>query len=232
MGDTAREVAVVALFAIGPVLLVMLTSFVKLSVVLAVLRNGIGAPDVPSGLVVTGLALVLTLFIMAPVVDDVVDAIAPGRAPPAQPAPTAPPAPGREWIDRDWPEGTVAWLSAADRAAAPVRTFLAKHAHGRDRATFVGLASRLRGGKPVAEDDLAVLAPAFVTSELAEAFAIGFLLLLPFLVIDLVVGMSLAALGLNATSPQVVALPLKLLLFVAVDGWRLLVDGLVLGYAS
>jgi type III secretion protein R len=227
--DSAGEVAVVALFAIGPVVLVMLTSFVKLSVVLAVLRNGLGAPDVPSGIVVTGLALVLTLFIMAPVIDDVVDAMAPAKAVPAQ----APPADGgaAAWVNRDWPEGPTGWLAAGERAAAPVKAFLAEHAHRRDRETFVGLASRLGGGRAVADDELRVLAPAFVTSELAEAFAIGFLLLLPFLVIDLVVGMSLAALGLNATSPQVVSLPLKLLLFVAVDGWRLLVEGLVLGYA-
>lgn len=210
----AGTVAVVALFAIGPVLLVVLTSFVKLSVVLALLRNGLGTPDVPGALVITGLALVLTLFVMAPVIEDVADAVAPGET----------------LETRAWPEDATGWLGAADRAAEPVRGFLARHAHGDDRATFAGLATRLAGA-PVADDDLRVLAPAFVTSELAEAFAIGFLLLLPFLVIDLVVGLSLAALGLAATSPQVIALPLKLLLFVAVDGWRLLVEGLVLGYA-
>ena len=219
MADTAGDVAIIALFAVGPVLLVMLTSFVKLSVVLALFRSGLGTPDVPSGLVVSGFALVLTLFVMAPVIDGVVDAVAPAPAPDA----------GLE--ARDWPEGPTGWLAAADRAADPVKAFLTRHAHGDDRATFAGLASRLRGGAPVADDDLAVLAPAFVTSELAEAFAIGFLLLLPFLVIDLVVGLSLAALGLTATPPATVALPLKLLLFVAVDGWRLLVEGLVLGYA-
>jgi type III secretion protein R len=219
VSDAAGDVAVIALFAVGPVLLVVLTSFVKVSVVLALFRNGIGTPDVPSGLVVTGVALVLTLFIMAPVIDEVVDAVAP------------PPAAGGGLEARAWPDGATGWLGAADRAAEPVRGFLARHAHGDDRATFAGLASRLRGGAPVADDDLAVLAPAFVTSELAEAFAIGFLLLLPFLVVDLVVGLSLGALGLTATSPAVVALPVKLLLFVAVDGWRLLVEGLVLGYA-
>jgi type III secretion protein R len=216
---TTGDVLVVALFALGPVLLVMLTSFVKLSVVLALFRSGLGTPDVPSGLVVTGLALVLTLFVMAPVIDEVVDAVAPA------------PAADTPLEARAWPEGPTGWLAAADRAAAPVKAFLARHAHGDDRASFTGLASRMRGGAAVAEDDLAVLAPAFVTSELAEAFAIGFLLLLPFLVIDLVVGLSLTALGLTATPPSVVALPLKLLLFVAVDGWRLLVEGLVLGYA-
>jgi type III secretion protein R len=217
VGD-AGGVAIVALFAIGPVVLVTLTSFVKLSVVLALLRNGLGTPDVPSGVVVAGIALVLSLFVMAPVIDDVVDAVAPGAAD----APLA---------ERDWPDGAPAWLAAGERAKAPVAEFLARHAHAEDRATFAGLASRLRGGAAVADDGLAVLAPSFVTSELAEAFAIGFLLLLPFLVIDLVVGLSLASLGLGATSPQAVALPLKLLLFVAVDGWRLLVEGLVLGYA-
>jgi len=230
MPDSAGDVAVVALFALGPVLLVMLTSFVKLSVVLALFRNALGTPDVPSGLVVTGLALVLTLFVMAPVIEDVVDAVAP--APVTQPVPPLDPeAPAPTLADRAWPEGKAGWLDAATRASTPVRAFLLRHAHADDRATFQELAGKLRGGRQVASDDLAVLAPAFVTSELAEAFAIGFLVLLPFLVIDLVVGMSLASLGLQATSPQVVALPLKLLLFVAVDGWRLLIEGLVLGYA-
>ncbi|MCB9574676.1 MAG: EscR/YscR/HrcR family type III secretion system export apparatus protein [Kofleriaceae bacterium] len=134
--------------------------------------------------------------------------------------------------DRQWPADGGGWLVAAGRAAEPVRAFLVRHAHARDRATFAALAGKLRGrAQPAADDSLGVLAPAFVTSELKEAFAIGFLLLLPFLVIDLVVGMSLGALGLVQTSPAVVSLPLKLLLFVAVDGWRLLVEGLVLGYS-
>jgi type III secretion protein R len=226
VSDTAGDVLVVALFAIGPVLLVMLTSFVKMSVVLALVRNGMGTPEVPSGLVVTGLALVLTLFVMAPVVEQVVDAVAPKAAATAP----AEPGQGNGLADRQWPEGSAGWLAAADRAATPVRTFLARHAHARDRASFAALAGKLRGGPAAADDDLAVLAPAFVTSELAEAFAIGFLLLLPFLVIDLVVGLSLASLGLTSTPPGAVSLPLKLLLFVSIDGWRLLVEGLILGY--
>jgi type III secretion protein R len=224
VSDSATDVLVVALFAIGPVLLVMLTSFVKVSVVLAILRNGLGTPDTPSSLVVTGLALVLTLFIMAPTIEQVLDAAAP-------PAATATAPGGAQGLaDRQWPQGAQGWLSAADRAAVPVKAFLAKHAHARDRASFAELAGKLRGGPPAKDDDFAVLAPAFVTSELAEAFAIGFLLLLPFLVIDLVVGISLGSLGLQSTSPTAVSLPLKLLLFVAVDGWRLVIEGLVLGY--
>jgi flagellar biosynthesis protein FliP len=117
----------------------------------------------------------------------------------------------------------------AARALAPLRRFLARHAAARDRETFVGLASRM--GRSVQGDELWVLAPAFVTTELREAFAIAVLVFVPFLVIDLVVGLGLAALGLSATSPQAIALPLKLLLFVSVDGWRLLIDGLLRGYA-
>jgi type III secretion protein R len=127
------------------------------------------------------------------------------------------------------PAQVVTWLAAADRAQGPVKAFLAKHAHAEDRATFVALARDLRGAD-VAEDDLLVLAAAFVTSELTEAFAIAFLVFLPFLVLDLVVGIGLGALGLTSTPPSTVSLPLKLILFVAVDGWRLLVDGLARGY--
>ncbi len=112
---------------------------------------------------------------------------------------------------------------------APLRTFLARHAGTRERATFVELASRL--GHPAGGDELWTLAPAFVTTELREAFAIAVIIFVPFLVIDLVVGLGLAALGLQATQPQVVALPLKLLLFVSVDGRRLLVEALLRGYA-
>ena len=115
------------------------------------------------------------------------------------------------------------------KALGPLRGFLARHASTRDRETFTSLASRM--GRTVTGDELWVLAPAFVTTELREAFAIAVLIFVPFLVIDLVVGLGLAALGLSSTSPQVIALPFKLLLFVSVDGWRLLLDGLIRGYA-
>jgi flagellar biosynthesis protein FliP len=119
-------------------------------------------------------------------------------------------------------------VDAASRAMVPLRGFLARHASARDRETFTGLATRM--GRTVQGDEVWVLAPAFVTSELREAFAIAVLIFVPFLVIDLVVGLGLAALGLSSTSPQAIALPLKLLLFVSIDGWRLLIDGLLRGY--
>ena len=115
------------------------------------------------------------------------------------------------------------------RALGPLRKFLTRHADARDRQTFVDVAKRMNRA-PVG-DELWVLAPAFLTTELREAFAIAVLIFIPFLVIDLVVGLGLAALGLQTTNPQTVALPLKLLLFVAVDGWRLLLESLLRGYA-
>lgn len=223
--------ALLALVAIVPLVVLTLTSFVKLSVVLSLLRNAIGAPDAPSGLVVTGMALVLTFFVMAPVAVDMVHAAATAPATPAAPAVASD---GRS-IDAALhalvPAEYQSQLDAAERAIEPLRAFLAKHAGAADRATFVALAKQL-GPKTsaVRGDELWVLAPAFITTELREAFAIAILIFLPFLVIDLVVALGLAALGLQTTSPQTVALPLKLLLFVAVDGWRLLLDALLRGY--
>jgi type III secretion protein R len=251
--------AFVAVLAIVPLVVLMLTSFVKISVVLSLLRNAIGAPDAPSGLVVMGLSLILTFFVMMPVAIDMVHAAAdagpgpsvpgpasppvPGPASPPVPAPASPsvaaagsssPTPGLGPLDV---EGTIRGLvpaqyrpqvDAAARALVPLRGFLARHAAARDRETFTGLATRM--GRTVAGDEIWVLAPAFVTTELREAFAIAVLIFVPFLVLDLVVGLGLAALGLSSTSPQAIALPLKLLLFVSVDGWRLLIDSLLRGY--
>jgi flagellar biosynthesis protein FliP len=127
------------------------------------------------------------------------------------------------------PERYRGEFDAAERAVEPLRGFLGRHAAERDRETFAEVARRM--GRDVRGDETWVLAPAFLATELREAFAIAVLIFVPFLVLDLVVALGLAALGLQTTQPQVVALPLKLLLFVAVDGWRLLLDGLLRGYA-
>jgi type III secretion protein R len=270
--------ALVAVIALVPLVVLMLTSFVKISVVLSLLRNAIGAPDAPSGLVVMGLSLILTFFVMMPVAIDMMHAAAESVAPapsapahsaavapapstpaapvpsvsaapapstPAAPAPSAP-APSAPAASASAPsvvtrpldlDGVIRevvpaqyrpQVDAAGRALGPLRGFLARHASERDRETFTGLATRM--GRAVQGDEVWVLAPAFVTTELREAFAIAVLIFVPFLVIDLVVGLGLAALGLSSTSPQAVALPLKLLLFVSVDGWRLLIDALLRGY--
>jgi type III secretion protein R len=199
------------LTALVPVLLVTLTSFLKISVVLSVLRSALGAPQVPPTTAVTGLALVLTLAVMAPV----------GEA---------------AWAAANQvpPGGDPGPLAAGARALVPLKDFLARFARPDDREAFLDLARRLRPGAQATEvdgDDLAVLAPAFMVSELRRAFTIGFLVFLPFLVVDLVVANTLLALGLTQLSPTSVSLPLKLLLLVAVDGWRLLARGLALAYA-
>jgi type III secretion protein R len=269
--------------ALVPVALLSLTSFVKISVVLSLLRNALGTNDAPSALVVMGLGLVLSGVVMAPVVQDMVAAAAasvaplgrgaatapgktaapaaPGSAPVAPAAASAAPgtasaapggasatpgaasaAPGGASATPIAPSAPAApdWraLVPADRqrdvaaalaALGPLREFLGRHAAPRDRQAFTELARSM--GRSVDGSELQVVAPAFITSELWRAFVMAIVLLLPFLVIDLVVGLTLTALGATAMSPQTVALPLKLLLFVAVDGWRLLVEALLRGYA-
>lgn len=160
----------------------------------------------------TGLALVLTLAVMAPVAEASFAAVA------ERPA-----------------TGADGALEAGARALGPLKAFLGRFARPDDREAFLDLARRLRPPGRAAEtapDDLSVLAPAFMVSELRRAFTIGFLVFLPFLVVDLVVANVLLALGLTQLSPTSVALPLKLLLLVAVDGWRLLARGLALAYAD
>lgn len=227
----SSNAAVLAVMAIVPLVALTLTSFVKISVVLSLVRNAIGAPEAPSGLVVTGLSLVLTFFVMTPVAIQMIDAgTAASTAPVVAPAPAPATSPDLEAALRKVvPAEYQPELDTAERASVPLRAFLEKHSAERDRATFVELAGKL--GHHVQGHEAWVIAPAFVTTELREAFAIAVLVFLPFVVIDLVTGLGLSALGLNTTNPQIVALPLKLLLFVAVDGWRLLIDGLLRGYA-
>lgn len=208
----AELVALLGLLALAPAALVLLTSFLKIAVVLSIARSALGAPQIPPSTAVTGLALALSFLVMAPVAERAA-ALAASR-------------PGEVGV-----AGAAARLT---RAAGPVREFLSRFARPDDRAAFLEVARRLRSpdAPPPAEDDLAVLAPAFVVSELRRAFTIGFVVFVPFLVVDLVVANVLLALGLTQLSPTSVALPFKLLLFVAVDGWRLLARALALSYAG
>jgi type III secretion protein R len=169
-----------ALLALAPFAIIVGTSFAKIALVLNILRSALGAPGIPPASVITALAAVVSMFVMAPV-----DAAAP---------------PLVDFLELNTPSGEVDFFLGlgADRAAA--------------------------------EPGLSVLLPAFAVSEIVEAFLIGFLLFVPFLVIDLIVSNVLLALGMHMTSPAAIALPLKLLLFVAVDGWHVLVSGLVVSY--
>jgi type III secretion protein R len=214
---------VMAALSLLPFALLMVTCFVRISVVLSILRSAIGAPQVPPTPVLTGLALVLTLAVMAPTGEKMIAAVAPAL--PALQATTRDGAANAQVV------GTL--VAAADRAKEPLRAFLLKHASPRDRGTFHALALKMRTPEQragVTDADLAVVVPAFVTSELRRAFEIGFLLFIPFLVIDMVVANLLLALGMHMLSPTTVSLPFKLLLFVVADGWTLVVRGLMESY--
>ena len=211
---------VMAALSLLPFALLLTTSFVKISVVLSILKNAMGTPQIPPAQVVTGLALVLSLYVMAPTGERVLEAVEPVLGQGAK----------SELLSG---KNAGALGVALLNAKAPIQAFLFKHAAKKDRVLFTRLAQKMREPKRranVAEEDLMVLIPAFVTSELRRAFEIGFLLFIPFLVVDLVISNLLMALGMHMLSPTTISLPFKLLLFVLADGWQLLLRGLVESY--
>lgn len=213
----ASALVMVLMVALAPFVGVMVTSFTKIVVVLSLLRNALGLQQVPPNVVLNGMALVLTVYVMFPVGHEMARRIeASGGIPPMTSG-----------------TGTQHLMTAADAAKEPLRDFLAKHAHVRERDFFLRTARKTLPAEQAArlsERDFIVLVPAFTVSELATAFQIGFLVFLPFLVIDLVVSNILMAMGMMMLSPTTVSLPFKLLLFVLVDGWVKLSHGLVLSY--
>ncbi len=221
-GETSFSSPVVLMIVMGtlslaPFMLIMLTSFVKISVVLSIVRNALGTQQIPPNQVVTGLAFVLTIFIMLPVARDVYEK---ANISETMRTPVVSERTVRELLD------------GAQRGKEPVREFLGRFCHDKDRALFVDLARRL-GNRPdevIDPNGFQILIPAFVTSQLKEAFQIGFIIFIPFLIIDMVVANVLLSLGMMMLSPTTIALPFKILLFVLVDGWFLIVQGLVLGY--
>ena len=219
-GQPLTLIVVLAALALLPFLLVMVTSFVKVAVVLSLLRTAIGAQQVPPNQVITGLAIVLSAYIMAPVAMDTYQVIEPVIA----------------RIDSKESSAAMSfkeYRATATEAAKPMRAFLLKHADETERVLLYELALELRTEQQrqaLEPEDLIIAIPAFVLTELKEAFIIGFLLFIPFLIVDLVVANILLSLGMHMLSPTTVSLPFKLLLFVLVDGWYLVVKGLILGY--
>jgi len=205
-GAPATWMAILGGLSLLPLVAVLLTSFVKLAVVLSIARSAFGAPQVPPNAVVTGLALVLSLVIMAPVASETATR-----------------------IEETWPAlegGSIGTLvAAASDIGKPLMDFLIRNTREDHVRSFQHLL-RAEDGAP----GWAVLVPAYVVSQLQEAFRMGFVLFLPFLVLDLLVGSVLLSLGMHMLSPAAVALPFKLLLFVCADGWELLCSGLVGSY--
>jgi flagellar biosynthetic protein FliP len=194
--------------AIAPSILLMATSFTRTVVVLSLLRSAIGIPQLPPNQVLLGLSLFLTLFVMAPVWTKVNDAaIQPYMA------------------------GTITSDEAIEAGSEPLRTFMLSQTRETDLQLFLDLSHRERPAS-VEEIPTEVILPAFVTSELKTAFTMGFLLFVPFLVIDLVVASALMAMGMVMVSPTQIALPFKLLLFVLVDGWVLIVSSIVRSFGA
>ena len=211
--DPVNLAFVLALLALVPVMLIVTTSFLKIAVVLAIVRNALGIQQVPPNMVLYALALILSMFIMAPVGNTMWMAME------AQPG------------DLSTVDGL---MDAIQVGADPLRSFLVAHSGVEHRGFFLHTAQRLWGPEMSArlnEQNLLVLIPAFLVSELTEAFRIGFLLYLPFVIIDLVVSNILLAMGMMMVSPMTISLPFKLFLFVLVDGWSRLIQGLVLSYA-
>jgi len=206
-------VIVLGALSLAPFVLIMLTSFVKISVVLSILRNAIGTQNIPPNQVITGLSFVLTIFIMVPVAQQMYES-----------------AGSINETNFIFSEASVKSLyEAAQAGKEPLRNFLIRHSHDRDRILFMELGAGLGEQRPTAQD-FQVVIPAFVTSELKEAFQIGFLIFIPFLVVDMVIANILLSMGMMMLSPVIISLPFKLLLFVLVDGWFLIVRGLVLSY--
>jgi type III secretion protein R len=214
-------VGALAALSLLPFVIIMVTSFVKISVVLSIVRSALGTQQIPPTQVITGLAIILTVYIMSPVgleiykvTEQLVNEKRPGES-----------LMSAETVDLV--------MDALEESGPPIKGFLSKNSHLKDRAMFFSLAKRLRKAEDRADvgpEDFMVLIPAFVISELKESFQIGFIIFVPFLVIDLVVSNILMALGMQMLSPTTISLPFKLLLFVVIDGWYLITKGLIIGY--
>jgi flagellar biosynthetic protein FliP len=199
---TLQLLALMTTLTLLPSLLLMMTSFVRIIIVLSLLRQALGTAQTPPNTVLVGLALFLTLFIMSPVFDDIYrNAVAP------------------------YMNGSMGFEKAVAQAEGPIRAFMMNQTREDDIAMFMQIAQK----KEVASADdvpFTTLMPAFLTSELKSAFTIGFMIYIPFVVIDMIVASVLMSMGMMMLSPMIISMPFKLMLFVLVDGWTLLMGSL------
>ena len=208
----ASALVTVIVIALAPFAAVMVTSFTKIIVVLSLLRSSLGLQQAPPNVVLNGIAMVLSIYVMFPVGQRMAEQVGPLAG---------------------LGGSTASLLGAMDKAKEPLREFMLKHSAQRERGFFLRTAQKSLAAdkaQQLTERDFIVVLPAFVVGELSTAFQIGFLIFLPFLVIDLVVSNILMAMGMQMLTPTTVSLPFKLLLFVLVDGWVKVSHGLVLSY--
>jgi len=191
---------------LAPALLILVTSFTRIVIVLSFVRTAVGVPQTPPSQVIVGLSLFLTLFVMAPTWTKV-----------------------NKQALQPYLQGEISQQEAYQKGIAPVRDFMFRQTRERDIALFVKLSKMKRPRTP---DDVPtyVLIPAFVISELKTAFQMGFLIFIPFLIIDMVVSSTLMSMGMMMLPPSLISLPFKLLLFVMVDGWHLITRSLILSF--
>ncbi|BBO28602.1 flagellar type III secretion system pore protein FliP [Alteromonas sp. I4] len=196
---TLQALFIMTALSLLPAFIMMMTSFTRIIVVLSILRQAIGLQQSPSNQILIGVSLFLSMFIMAPVFDEI-----------------------NERALQPYLEEEMTSMEAIEQAKGPMRAFMLSQTRVKDLETFVSIAGDEDKYQDPADVPLNILIPAFVTSELKTAFQIGFMLFIPFLIIDLVVASILMAMGMMMLSPMIVSLPFKLMLFVLVDGWNLI----------
>ena len=212
--DPATMVALIVAFGLAPFVALMMTSYTKLVIVFGLLRAALGLQQTPPNMVLNGLAIILSIYIMAPVGMEVSDNLH-----------------GHSFGAKG--EGVSDITAVMDAAKAPLKEFLQKHTQERERKFFLKSAESIwpqQRAVSLREDDFMVLVPSFTLSELTRAFQIGFIIYLVFVIVDLIVATVLLSLGMSMLAPTTISLPFKLLLFVMLDGWTRLVHGLVLSY--
>jgi len=203
---TLQILVMLTILSLAPSILVMMTSFTRIIVILHFLRQAIGTQQMPPNQLVIGLALFLTMFVMQGTVDEIYE---------------------RSW--KPYSAGQATIQEAYASSQQPLKEFMLKQTREKDLALFVKLANRERPDSPM-ELPLSIVVPGFVISELRTAFQIGFLIYMPFLLIDMVVASVLMSMGMMMLPPAMVSLPFKVLLFVLVDGWYLVVESIVKGF--
>ncbi|NEU29360.1 flagellar type III secretion system pore protein FliP [bacterium LRH843] len=206
VSTTIQLLLVFTVLSLAPSILILMTSFTRIVIVLSFVRQGLATQTMPPNQVIIGIALFLTFFIMAPIFSEV-----------------------NEQALTPFLNGEIDQNEAFERGVVPMKEFMAKHTREKDLALFIGYAGLER---PETLDDipLTALVPAFAISELKTAFQIGFLIFVPFLVIDMIVASVLMSMGMMMLPPVMIALPFKILLFVLVDGWYLIVQSLLLSF--
>ncbi len=206
--DAVKIIIFLTLIGIAPFMLLMMTCFARIVIVFSFMRNALGLQQTPPNQIIIGLALFVTFFIMSPVIDQINDT-----------------------AFRPYNDGYIETREFLDRASVPLKEFMLKQTTQGEAELYKGLSSRTDVQSMDPKDlPMSIVVPAFITSELKRAFIVGFLLFIPFLIIDMIVASTLMSMGIIMLPPVMISLPFKIMLFVVVDGWGLLIRTLIMTY--